>query len=293
MYFRKYEGHHYCNRHFTKNVEKKVKRTIGSNGLVEKGDRVAVAHSGGKDSSNVLFLLHKIFKDNPNVEIFAITLNEGIEGYRDKCVEKSESFCGKLGVEHHVFTFREEFGVTVDELAKKMRFGYCGSCGVLKRYLLNKKARELGATKLATGHNLDDECQSIMMNLIKGDLLRLVRMGPMPMVGKHPKFVPRIKPLVLVPENESELFASINKIPFCPKNCPHAPDNPLRGKTKEFLKKLERSSPGIKYSLYESARKIAPFIMKKFKNGRIGTCKECGEPSSQEVCRVCELLSKI
>jgi len=293
VYFRRYEGHHYCEEHFTENIEKKVKRTLRSNKLIERGDRVAIAHSGGKDSSNVVFLLNKILKNNPNIKLFVITLDEGIKGYRDKAVKKSERFCKKLGIEQHIFSFKKEFGFTVDQLSKKMKSGYCGSCGILRRYLLNKKARELKATKLATGHNLDDECQSILMNVLKGDLLRLVRVGPMPQIAGHLKFVTRIKPLITIPENESILFAKINKIPSHPKKCPYSVDNPLRGGSRKFLDSLEESSPGIKYSLYESALKITPFVRTKFKVGKIGSCKECGEPSSQKICKVCKLLSSI
>ena len=290
VYFRRNEGHHYCKNHFIKNIEKRVKRTIRVNKLMENGDRIAVAVSGGKDSANTLFLLNKIFKNNPKIKLFAITLDEGIKGYRDKSVKKSEIFCKKIGIEQHIFTFKKEFGFTVDELSKRMKSGYCGSCGLLRRYLLNKKARELKATKVATGHNLDDECQSILMNILKGDLLRLVRSGPMPMLTEHKKFVPRIKPLITIPENESELYARLNNISFHPKSCIYSVDNPLRGQTRRFLNSLEETSPGIKYSLYESVSKITPFIRVKFKSGKIRLCKECEEPSSQIVCKVCELL---
>jgi len=267
-----------------------VKRTIRVNKLIENGDRIAVAVSGGKDSANVLFLLNKIFKNNPKIEFFVITIDEGIKGYRDKSIKKSEIFCKKIGVEQHIFTFKEECGITVDELVKRIKSGYCGSCGLLRRYLLNKKAKALKATKLATGHNLDDECESILMNILKGDLLRLVRSGPMPMLTRHKKFVPRIKPLITIPENESILYAKINNITFQPKRCIYSVDNSLRGEARKFLKNLEETSPGIKYSLYKSAKKIMPFIKTKFRSGRISICKECGEPSSQKICKVCELL---
>jgi uncharacterized protein (TIGR00269 family) len=131
------------------------------------------------------------------------------------------------------------------------------------------------------------------MNVLKGDLLRLVRVGPMPQIAGHPKFVIRIKPLIEIQENESVLYGKINKIPSHPKECPNSVDNPLRGKTRKFLNDLEGSSPGIKYSLYESALKIVPFVRTKFKTGKIGNCKKCGEPTSQNICKVCKLLSSI
>lgn len=293
IYFRKYEGHYFCEKHFTQTIEKKAKKTIGSNKLIKAGDKVAIAHSGGRDSSSLVYLLNKIFQKNKKVKLFVISLDEGIKGYRDKCLKKSESLCEELGIERYVFSFKEEFGFTIDQLARKLKSGYCGTCGILKRYLLNKKARELGATKLATGHNLDDECQSILMNMLKGDLLRLVRVGPMPKLANHPKFVPRIKPLVEVPEEEIKLFAKINQIPSCVKVCPYARDDKLRGEAERFLRRLEKNSPGIMYSLYQSALRIAPIIRRKFKREKIRNCKVCGEPTSREICKVCELLSEL
>jgi len=293
VYFRINEGHHYCKNHFIKSIEKRVKKTIRINKLIENGDKIAVAMSGGKDSANVLFLLKKIFKNNPKIKLFAITINEGIKGYRDKSVKKSEILCKKLGVKQYIFSLKNEFGFTIDELSKKMKSGYCGGCGLLRRYLLNSKARELKATKLATGHNLDDECESILMNVLKGDLLRLSRSGPMPQIVGHSKFVTRIKPLIIIPENESILYGKLNKIPSYPKKCSYSLDNALRGESRKFLKILEETSPGIKYSLYESALKIKPFVQRKFKGGKIGNCKKCGEPSSQKLCRVCQFLEKL
>lgn len=293
VYYRENEGHYYCGKHLTQSIEKKVKKILGEYKLIKRGNRVAVALSGGKDSSTTLFLLNKIFKNNPNVELLAVTLDEGICGYRDKSLKKTKRFCRDLGLQHHLFTFEKEFGITVDKLSKKMKTGFCGSCGLLRRYLLNKKARELGATKLATGHNLDDECQSILMNVLKGDLLRLSRIGPMPRLTNHPKFVQRIKPLIMIPERESALFGIIKKIPASWDECPYSFDNPLRGESRDFLNRLEETSPGIKYSLLNSAYKIIPNIKGRFKQGKINECKECGEPTSQEICKVCQLLKDV
>lgn len=293
VYFRKNEGHYYCKKHFIKNIEKKVKKNISANKLIENGDTIAVAHSGSKDSANVLFLLNKIFKNNPKIKIFAITLDEGIKGHRDFSIKKSESLCRKLGVKQYVFYFKEEFGFTVDELAKKIKSGYCKNCDFLKRYSLNKRAREHNATKLATGHNLDDECQRIVMNLLKGNMLRMVRTGPIPKLTNHPKFVNIIKPLIIIPENESMLYGKLNNIPSYSKECSYLVDNPLRNEARKFLNNLEENSPGIKYSLYESALKFKLFTMSKSRKEKIMTCQRCGEPSSQRMCKVCDLQERL
>ncbi len=293
VYFRLNEGRYYCERCFSKSIETRVKRIIRKFQLVKDGDRILVGLSGGKDSSNTLYILKKIFGQNPKIEILAVTIDEGIKGYRDKMVKGCKEFCESLGIEHHTVSFREEFNITIDKIAKRVKDkGVCGYCGVLRRYLLNKKARELKATKIAVGHNLDDEAQSILMNLFKGDFLRLARFGPLPRIKDHEKFIPRIKPLMMIPEKESALYALINKIPANFEECPYSVSNPLRGETRDFLNRLEDDSPGIKYSILRSGEKLSSMIRKELKVGEIRVCENCGEPSSEKICKACKIIEE-
>ena len=271
-----------------------MKRTVRENKLVDKKDKIAVALSGGKDSSATLYFLKKIFKNNPNVEIIGITIDQGFGDVTKKNVSVSAQLCKELGVKHHVFSFKKEFGKDIKEtFNKNPNLSYCTVCGVLRRYLINKKARELGCTKVATGHNLDDECQSILMNILKGDMMRLVRVGAMPMISKNSKFVPRIKPLINIPEEEVILFAKINSIKHSNQKCPYRKFNTLRGESIEFLNKLEKKSFGIKYSLLESALKLKPYVEKQFKSERIKLCEKCQEPASKKICKTCEVLGGV
>jgi len=252
------------------------------------------AVSGGKDSSSVLYLLTKIFKNNPNIEIIGITIDQGFGCVTEYDALFTKQLCEKLGLKHYTFSFKKEFGKDVKDLIKKNpKSSYCEICGVLRRYLLNKKSRELGCKKLATGHNLDDECQSILMNILKGDMMRLVRVGSMPMINKNSKFVPRIKPLINIPEDEVILFAKINKIKYSSQKCPYRKFNTLRGDTIKYLNILEKNSPGIKHSLLESATKLKPYIEKQFKNERIKLCEKCKEPASKKICKTCEVLGGV
>lgn len=293
IYFRVNEGRHYCKKCFSENIERRVKNTISRFKLVKSGDRIAVGLSGGKDSSNTLFILKKIFDKNPKIKIFAITMDEGIKGYRDKTLKGCKEFCKRLGVEHHIVSFDKSFHVTIDKIAKDAEYeGMCGPCGIFRRYLLNQKAREFGANKIAVGHNLDDEAQSIIMNVIKGDLLRLARFGAIPKLKDHSKFIPRIKPLIMIPEKESALYALINGIPVYFDECPYARFNPLRMEIRDFLNKLEDKSPGIKYSIVRSAEKISPLLKGQFRSEEIGICKKCGEPTSGKICKTCETIEK-
>ena len=134
-----------------------------------------IAVSGGKDSTALLFSMHKILSGR-DVELVAITVDEGIAGYRDDTIKAARSIAGQLGVEEHVVSFREEYGYDLDDMVVGKRVAPCTFCGVFRKHALNRAAKHLGADRVATGHNLDDEAQSVMMNYLKGDLERLMRL---------------------------------------------------------------------------------------------------------------------
>jgi uncharacterized protein (TIGR00269 family) len=294
VYHRKNEGHYYCKEHFTRSIEKRVRKTIRENKLLEKKERIAVALSGGKDSSVTLYLLKKILGRNPNIEILGITIDQGFKHVTDNDIPFAIRLCKNLEIEHHIFFLKKELGEDINSILKKNPLSsYCAICGVLRRYLINKKTRELKCTKLATGHNLDDECQNILMNILKGDMMRLVRVGAMPMITKNPKFVVRIKPLINIPEKEVRLFAKINKIKYSDKECPYRKFNNFRGETIKFLQNLEKNSPGINHSLLESVLKLKPYVEKKFKTDKIRFCEKCQEPASRKICKTCEVLGGV
>jgi uncharacterized protein (TIGR00269 family) len=286
---RRYEGRALCSSHFCLSFESKVKKTIRQFKLIKPKDRICVALSGGKDSAVTLFLLNNILKEW-EVELFALAVDEGIRGYRDKSLIKAKGLCKKIKVDLHVISFKKEFGITLDEMIKNGRKA-CTLCGVLRRWLLNRMARRLGATKLATGHNLDDEIQSVLLNYLRGDLNRLLRLGPKPIVIEHPKFVPRIKPLRNIPELESGLYAMIKKLPIELAECPYTRQSP-RFEIRDFLNEMEAKYPGIKFMAVRAYDSILPALQEKFANKiKLSLCK-CGELTSRAMCKACELLVK-
>lgn len=292
--YRKYEGRALCRYHFIRSLEEKAKKTISKHYKLGRDEKIAVAVSGGKDSSSLLFMLTKILGHRKDIEILAISIDEGIPGYREKSIRIAEKLCRKLGVKHHVFSFEKEFGLPIHEKVRgkdyKREGGPCTYCGVSRRYLLNKKARELGATRLAVGMNLDDEIQGIMMDYMKGDLIRLVRMGT-PVVSDS-KFVPRMKPFREIPEKETALYAMLNGIEIQQEECPLRTGP--RPKMSDFLNETESESPGTKFSIFRTWERMLPALRKtaEIKKFRIRRCKKCGEPSGGEVCKVCELWDR-
>src|SRR3989344_3215836 len=211
-----------CKSCYIKYFESKVKKTITEYKLIEKNDHIVVACSGGKDSTTLLYLLKKITKNRKDIKITALAIDEGIHDYRDKSLEFLKNFCKENEIELKIFSYKEEFGKALDEILKTYKGIPCSICGVMRRYLLNKKSKELGATKLATGHNMDDEAQSIIMNFFRNNVEVSARMGPFTGVRRHPKFIPRIKPLYMLTEKEVTSYAFLKGFMDKFNECPNS-----------------------------------------------------------------------
>lgn len=282
--FIRYNGTHLCKYHFIEYVEKRVKKEFRKQRGKKRLNRIAVALSGGKDSSVALYLTHKIFSNS--AEIYALTVDEGISGYREKTISVAKNLCKKLGVEHHITTFKDEIGMTIDEIAKrKTGIGTCTYCGVFRRTLLNKAARELDADVLILGHNLDDFSQSILMNFVNADLEKLARMAPH--YREQERMIPRILPLRTIPEKETTLYAILNGLEICFDECPYAFSNRLV--FRKIVYELEDRNPGTRHKIVKSYEQIRECLYNLFPLAKLNSCKLCGEPTTGEVCRACEL----
>jgi uncharacterized protein (TIGR00269 family) len=292
-YIRQYEGLELCKKCFVKSIEKKVKKVIRHNKLIESGDKICVALSGGKDSVSCLYILSNIVKKRKDMKIFAITIEEGLGEYRKKTIEKAKKACKLLGVDLKIFSFKEEFGGSLPKLLKKNpNLNACTFCGVLRRHLINKKARELGATKVAFGFNLNDEAESVFLNFIFGNVDKFLRLGPKVENKKIKKFVPRIKPLREILEKEVFAYADAVGLPYYKKKvCPYGKES-VRKTIRKTIYELEEKYPGTTYQIVKFADQlITPLRKSFFKEGKIKYCKICEEPSSKEICKVCELLN--
>jgi len=278
-----------CRDHLLEDVERKVRRELRLVGPPVKGT-IAVGVSGGKDSAVLLHLLSSILADRRDTRIVGICVDEGIPGYRDVSLGHVRELTERLGVEFQVVAFKDLFDRTVmGELEAGPGGNPCGFCGVLRRTALNRAARDAGADLLAVGHNLDDTAQSVLMNICKGDDQRLARMPPH--VSVREGLIPRITPLVMVPEQETTLYAMLAGLPFHDGECPGA-ETAERGVFRDMLYDLEEKSPGTRHSLVAFQRKVAPAIRDHGPSVEMGVCHDCGEPSLGEICRVCQMLGR-
>ena len=291
-------GEKLCKRHFTDYFEGKVLKTIRQFHLIEKEENLGIALSGGKDSLTVLHILSRLSKENPKIKINAIAIDEGIDGYRDKTLEIAKKYCYENEISLNIFSYKEEFGATLDGMLKILNVRPCTICGILRRYLLNKKSKELKLTKLATGHNLDDECQSILMNQFKNNIEASARLGPKVGIGNdniivnNNMFVQRIKPLYLCTEKEVTTYAFLNGLLDDFAECPNAVLS-YRAQVRDMLNEIEHKFPGTKYSIANSFLQTLPMLKEKFKHDTIKVCAKCSEPSSNEVCNACIYLEKL
>lgn len=283
--FIRYNGAHLCEEHFVKYFEKRVKREIRKQINLYPGDKVAVAVSGGKDSMVTLRMLHETFRDRKDIEVHALSCDEGAKGYRSNCIKIVKEYCEKEYIPFHVVTFEEYFGMNMDEIAPVSNENSpCTYCGVLRRKCLNTLAKEIGAKYLATGHNLDDMSQSIMMNFVRGDIERLARLGPHTKV--QPGLIPRFHPLRMIPEKESLLYAMVTGMKFYAEPCPYRGEA-LRNQYREIVDDLEMRSPGSKFSILSSYDQLKSFLDKGVEPAELGKC-QCGEPTMGKRCKACE-----
>jgi uncharacterized protein (TIGR00269 family) len=299
VYMRPYSGEKLCAKCFMGSIEDKVRATVAKYEMFQPDDNIMVAVSGGKDSVTLLHVLAKMEKDYPKASLCAVTVDEGIKGYRDEALKFAVKNCRRLGVEHVVTSFKDLFGVKLDELVKliqektqvQSRLTPCAYCGVLRRRALNVAARKAGVDKLATAHNLDDETQTILLNMVHGDALRIARVKPF-LTERHPKLVRRVKPLCEVPEREIAFYAYLRRIEFQGVPCPYA-STALRNDIRVMLNRMEEKHAGIKFTLFKSAERIRPALERMAKEAKLRECKFCGEPTVDDVCKPCSMLREL
>ena len=285
---RKASGQMLCKDCFIESATEKVLRNIRRNKLIERGDKVAVALSGGKDSVMVLDIINSLYERNI-IDLFAVTVDEGIEGYRKHGVDIAAKNAKKLGIEHRIASIKDYFGKTLDEIMQNesRQHGACTYCGVFRRWIINRVAREENATKIATGHNLDDETQAILMNYLEGNIDNLTRIG-VKSEPKNDKFTVKIKPLREIPEKEIALYVIARELDVHFDECPYSRES-FRGEVGRFVKELSANHPTIMYSTLKGFDKVKPAIKKEFsgKKANMGNCIQCGEPASHQLCRAC------
>jgi len=259
--------------------------------MLTHNDHIAIGVSGGKDSLALLTILKKIEYRFPQARMTAISVDEGIEGYRTEAIGLARETCRDLGVEHCIVSFKELFGRTLDEIVDmKKELGPCSYCGVLRRRALNVAARKVTATKIATAHTLDDEAQTLLLNIFHGDVERISRVIPL-LEDPGQRFLPRIKPASEILERELGLYAYLSGIEFQTMPCPYRAFA-LRSDVRQLLNRMEAKHPGTKSTVFRSFERIRSSIRLDPRRFTMPSCARCGEPSAASLCKVCRMLDE-
>ena len=288
-YTRKYSGEKLCSQCFSNSILRKTAKTISKYKMIQNDELVAVAVSGGKDSLALLKIMNEM-TTNHNFRIKAITIDEGIPGYRNEALEIVEKFCENLNVELTTYSFKELFELTLDEaldLRENEKTSSCSICGTLRRRAMEHAAKDIRADVIATGHNLDDSLQTFVINMLSGDISKVGWMDP----DTSGNSLRKIKPFCEIYESEIVFYAFTNNIPFQSEPCPHMNEG-IRTEIREFLNSLENQHSGIKNNLYQSIIKVSQIVKDSNQKQKM-ICEKCGSECTGTICSVCNLVLKL
>ncbi len=251
-----------CRVCFIEVFEAEIHHTITSNSLFSSGDRIAIGASGGKDSTvlaSVLKTLNERY--NYGLDLVLLSIDEGIKGYRDDSLETVKRNAVQYNMPLQIVGYDELYGWTMDQVVETIgKKGNCTYCGVFRRQALDRGAKMLGIKHVVTGHNADDVAETILMNLLRGDLPRLARSTNI-VTGDETSDVRRSKPLKYAYEKEIVLYAHHKKLDYFSTECIYSPEA-FRGSARSLIKNLERVRSSAILDVVRSGEDMAKLVPK-------------------------------
>jgi len=283
-----------CREHFLEWIPEQVQRFIEKYQMFSREDRVLVAVSGGKDSLSLWDILWRL-----GYQVDGLYIGLGIDGgiqYSGESQRLTEQFAQERGLKLHIVGMENEYGETIPMIADRTNRGRgkpCSVCGMSKRHVMNRVARDGGYTVLVTGHNLDDEAAVLFANTMNWIPGYLVRQWPV-LEANREGLVRKAKPLCRIYEREMAAYAILSGIEYIYEECPHA----VGSKSlyyKEILNRMEADRPGAKLSFYLTflqAKENGLFAEQadpKIEN--LHTCPSCGQPTTAPgICAFCRMV---
>ncbi|KAK1713656.1 PP-loop family protein [Colletotrichum lupini] len=249
-----------CKACFISVFEEEVHHTIVSSALFSRGEQVAIGASGGKDST-VLASVLKTLNDRYDygLNLVLLSIDEGIKGYRDDSLETVKRNAVQYDMPLTIVGYDELYGWTMDQVVEVIgKKGNCTYCGVFRRQALDRGAKILNIKHVVTGHNADDVAETILMNLLRGDLPRLGRSTSI-VTGDDTSDVKRSKPLKYSYEKEIVLYAHHKKLDYFSTECIYSPEA-FRGTARTLIKNLERVRPSAILDIVRSGEDMARLV---------------------------------
>lgn len=260
-----------CRACFLQIFETEVHETIISANLFYPGERVAIGASGGKDST-VLAAVLKTLNERYNygLDLCLLSIDEGIRGYRDDSLETVKRNAVQYEMPLEILGYGELYGWTMDQVVEQIgKKGNCTYCGVFRRQALDRGAAKLDINHVVTGHNADDVAETVMMNLLRGDLPRLSR-GTSIITDSGASDIKRSKPLKYAYEKEIVLYAHHRQLDYFTTECIYSPEA-FRGSARTLIKDLEKIRPSSILDIVKSGEDMAALVPKQDgQNGKGG-----------------------
>jgi len=275
--------------------ESEIHHTIISTNCFNRGDRICIGASGGKDSTVLAYVMNLLNKKyDYGLDLYLVSVDEGIKGYRDDSLETVKQNQIDYNLPLKIVSYKELFGWTMDEIVKLIGLNSnCTYCGVFRRQALFKGAQLIKANKVLTGHNADDLAETVLMNMLRGDYHRLVK--SVDIVTGVGGDMPRVKPFKYTYEKEIVMYAHYKKLKYHSTECLYSP-NAYRGYVRELIKEMEAQRATSIIDIIHSAEKWK--IKEESESNRIKNqvkmdCIHCGFITSNKVCKACILLEKL
>ncbi|TAQ87432.1 hypothetical protein B7494_g4273 [Chlorociboria aeruginascens] len=249
-----------CKTCFISIFEAEIHHTITTTNLFTPGDRIAIGASGGKDSTVLASVLRTLNERyNYGLDLVLLSIDEGIKGYRDDSLETVKRNAVQYDLPLKIVGYDELYGWTMDQVVETIgKKGNCTYCGVFRRQALDRGAKMLGIKHVVTGHNADDVAETILMNLLRGDLPRLARSTSI-VTGDEMSEVRRSKPLKYAYEKEIVLYAHHKKLDYFSTECLYSPEA-FRGSARSLIKNLERVRPSAILDVVRSGEDMAKLV---------------------------------
>lgn len=235
-------------KEFRKQIWSNFIRAVKEYNMIEKGDRIAIGVSGGKDSLLLVQLFQELKKDKSfDFEFVPITLNLG---YKEQSMKNLNEYMESININLNVFD-TNIWQVVFEERDEK---NPCSLCASMRRGVLYKKAEELGCNKLALGHHFDDIIETALINMFYAGTIKTM----IPKLKSKTGNFELIRPLCFIKEDDIIAYTRKNEIPVMKCECklPEKKLDPKRLETKVLLKNLEKKNPNIKKSIFNSLKNI-------------------------------------
>jgi len=281
-----------CKECFYFAFETEVHFTIVKAKLFNRGDYVAIGASGGKDST-VLAYIMKTLNDRYDygLKLVLLSIDEGITGYRDDSLETVKRNRDQYEIPLKILSYEDLYGWTMDKIVAQVGLkNNCTFCGVFRRQALDRGAMQLEVNKIVTGHNADDIAETVIMNILRGDIARLQRCTAITTGSDADGAIPRCKPFKYTYEKEIVMYAYFKQLDYFSTECIYSP-NAYRGYARSYIKEVEKIRASAIIDIIHSGENLSITDKAKSRMPTQGTCKECGYISSQDTCKACVMLT--